>query len=105
VIIDIDLTSNVAAVVLVEPEDCKRLHVAVHGGDGRALALSLGDLDIGHLLPSGEAMIETAAVRRLASGRVPLAWDDDFAAMLSYAGSKGWVDEMGAIRAHVEWIP
>ena len=30
--------------------------------------------------------------------------DDDFAAMLDYARSKGWLSDDGAsIRAHVEW--
>jgi hypothetical protein len=49
-------------------------------------------------------MIDTAAVRRLASGRVPDGWDDDFQQMLTYAGTKGWLNEDGtAIQAHVEW--
>ena len=48
-------------------------------------------------------MIETAAVRQMAEGRVPDGWNDDFAAMLEYAGSKGWLDETGgAIQAHIK---
>jgi hypothetical protein len=104
VIIDIDLTGEPAAVELAEPEDCRRFHVAVRGGDPAALGAALSARDVGRLLPSGEAMIDTAAVRRMAGGRVPEGWDDEFAAMLEYAGSKGWLDDAGgAIQAHVEW--
>jgi len=60
--------------------------------------------DVGRLLPSGDALIEIGAVRRLADGKVSDGWEADFAAMLEYAKSKGWIDEQGeAIQAHVEW--
>jgi hypothetical protein len=104
VIIDVDLSGASASVELVEPEDCKRFHVAARGGDAVALAAALEAADVGRMLPSGEAMIEIGAVRRLASGRVTDGWDDEFAGMLRYAGSKGWLDETGpSIQAHVEW--
>ena len=91
---------------LAEPDDCKRFHVAVQGGDHAGLAEALAAAGAGSLDGSGEALIDIAAVRRLASGRVTSGWDDDFAAMLAYAGTKGWLSETGdAIRAHVEWIP
>jgi hypothetical protein len=104
VIIAIDLTGEPAVVELAEPEDCKRFHVAVRGGDPAALGAALSACDVGRLLPSGEAMIDTAAVLRMADGRVPEGWEDEFAAMLKYAESKGWLDGTGgAIQAHVEW--
>jgi hypothetical protein len=104
VIIDVDLTGEAALVELVEPEDCKRFHVAARGGDAAALAAALSAAGVGRLLPSEEAMIDTSAVRRMATGRVPESWDEDFAAMLKYAESKGWLDETGAtIQAHIEW--
>jgi hypothetical protein len=104
VIIGVDLSGAAAAVELAEPEDCKRFHVAVRSGDARAVDEALTAQGVGRLLPSGEAMIDIAAVRRMADGRVPEGWDGDFAAMLDYARSKGWLDEAGeAIRAHVEW--
>ncbi len=103
-IIDVDLTGAAAAIELAEPEDCKRFHVAVRGGDAAALGEALTAGGVGRLLPAGEAMIDTAAVRRMAQGQVPAGWDEDFAAMLGYAQSKGWLDDTGeAIRAHVEW--
>ena len=30
-------------------------------------------------------------------------WEDGFASMLEYAADSGWVNDDGAIRAHVEW--
>ena len=103
-IIDIDLTGGSPTVQLVEPEDCKRFHVRVKGGDLEALSAALPAQDVGRLLPSGDALIDIDAVRRLAAGRVPDGWEADFAAMVGYAKSKGWLDESGdAIQAHIEW--
>jgi hypothetical protein len=103
VIIEIDLSGATAAIELVEPEDCKRFHVAARGGDRDALEAALSGAGVGRLLPSGDAMIDTQAVHGLARGRVPVGWGDDFAAMLEYAKSKGWLDDGGAIQAHVVW--
>jgi len=104
VIIDIDLTGEPATIELVEPEDCKRFHVAVRGGDQEALGAALASAEVGRLHPTGDAMIDTQAVLRMASGRVPESWEDEFGAMLEYAESKGWIDDTGgAIQAHVEW--
>ena len=103
-IIDVDLSGASASLELVEPGDCKRFHVAARGGDAASLAAALEAAGVGRLLPSGEAMIEIGAVRRLAADQVPEAWGDEFAGMLGYAGSKGWLDEAGtSIQAHVEW--
>lgn len=103
-IIEIDLAGETAVIDLAEPEDCKRFHVAARGGDGAALGAALEVNAVGRLLPSGDTMIEIAAVRRLAEGRVPDGWADELAGMLKYAESKGWLDDTGsAIQAHVEW--
>jgi hypothetical protein len=104
VIIDVDLSGASASVELVEPGDCKRFHVAARGGDAASLSAALEAAGVGPLQPSGEAMIETSAVRRLAAGRVAEGWDDELAGMLKYAQSKGWLDESGtSIQGHVEW--
>jgi hypothetical protein len=50
-------------VSLVEPQDCRSFHVAVRGGDAGSLAGVLSEAGVGLLLPSGEVMVETAAVR------------------------------------------
>jgi hypothetical protein len=104
VIIVIDLAGGNASIELVNLEDCKQFHVAAQGGSPEALAAALSAAGVGRLLPSGDAMIETQAIRRMAGGKVPATWDDDFAAMLEYANSKGWLGNNGeAIQAHVEW--
>jgi hypothetical protein len=104
VVIEIDLTGETAVIGLAEPVDCQRFHVAARGGDAAALEAALTVNAVGRLLPSGDALIDVDAVRRMAEGRVSDGWDDDFAAMLAYAGTKGWLDDAGtAVRAHVEW--
>ena len=103
-IIDINLSGANAAIELVKPEDCKQFHVAAQGGSPEALEAALSAGRVGRLLPSGDAMIDVAAIRRMASGKTPAGWDDDFTAMLEYAMSKGWLGNDGkAIQAHVEW--
>jgi hypothetical protein len=101
----VDLRAEPVAVVLEDPADCGRFHVAVRGtGDAGALDRALRSDSVGSLDGDGEALVLVDAVRRLAAGSVGDSWDDDFAAMLGYAGSKGWLSEDGAeIRAHVEW--
>lgn len=68
------------------------------------LAAVLAEHDAGELLPDGaHVMISVATLRRLAAGRVPEGWGDDFAGMLVYARNKGWLSEKGdAVRAHLE---
>ena len=103
-IVVVDLTGEPAAVTLAAPEDCTRFHVTVQGGDGPALVAALSSAGVGHLLPSGDVMINTSALARLARGRVPDGWDEQFAGMLTYAQSKGWIDDTGSrIQGHVEW--
>lgn len=102
-IIAVNLTGGTAVIELAEPEDCKRFSVVVSGGDTEALGAALTGQEIGRLLPSGDVMVDIGAVRRMAEGRVPTGWDDDFTGMLEYARSKGWLDETGtSIQAHVE---
>ena len=103
-IIDIDLTGDYA-VELVEPEEFRRFHVTVRGGDTAALEEALAVKGIGRLLPSGDAMIDTSAVRRMATGRVSEDWEAKFDAMLLYANAKGWMDGPGgSMQAHVERV-
>jgi len=104
VIIEILLTGTTPAIELVEPQDCTRFHVAVRGGDSGSLRTALEVHDIGRLQPSGDTMIAITTIRRMAKGRVPAGWDNDFAGMLEYALRKGWLAEDGmAIQAHVDW--
>jgi hypothetical protein len=90
----VDLTEEPTAVTLEEPDDCKRFHVAVVGPlDTAAVDAALRESEVGRLADEEHALVEIAAVQRLATGRVGPTWDQDFGAMLDYARGKGWVDE------------
>jgi hypothetical protein len=97
--VDLDASS----VTLEESDDCTRFHVEVVGeGDDAALGRALAAAGAGRF-DGGDAFVDVEAVRRLAAGRVGPTWDADFAAMVDYARTKGWLDsEGGAIQAHVE---
>jgi len=86
---------------LLEPEDCTRFHVDVVdpvGGD-EVLGL-LGTWSAGG--DGSHVWIRIEALRVAVAGRVGPTWESDFAGMVSYAASKGWLDESGsAIRAHL----
>ena len=88
----------------------RRLRAVPRGGPGRrrrAAALDGALRGPTRWAPSTETarpLVAVDAVRRLAAGSVGATWEDDFAAMLDYARSKGWLSDDGAsIRAHVEW--
>jgi hypothetical protein len=85
---------------LDEPGDCKRFHVLVVGERrGDALAAE----NAGRFQDDDTAFVSIDAVRRLAGGGVADGWADDFAAMLAFAGTKGWLADGGTtIQAHVE---
>ena len=51
-----------------------------------------------------DAFIERVAVERLAAGAgVGDDWNDRYEGMLAYAAKKGWLDDDGAVQAHIEW--
>jgi hypothetical protein len=75
VIIDVDLTGPTPIIDLIQPEDCKRFHVTARGGDPEGLEAALSAAGVGRLLPSGDAMIDTQALRRMAAGRVDARYD------------------------------
>jgi hypothetical protein len=101
----VDMAGEPATVVLEEPADCGRFHVTARGGgDVGTLDTALRSTAVGTVDGDGEALVDVDAVRRLAAGSVGETWETDFAAMLGYARSKGWLTKDGAsIRAHVEW--
>jgi hypothetical protein len=101
VVVDVDVTDDAPVVALEEPEDCKAFSVRVRGDRG-LLGPALESAGVGRT-DGDEALIEVEAVRTMAAGQVGEGWDADFAAMLSYAGGKGWIADGGrSIRAHIE---
>jgi hypothetical protein len=105
VFIDVDLSVADGAVALRQAADCGRFHVAARGGTDRArLGAALERSGVGRPADGEDVWIAVDAVRRLAAGQVEPAWDEQFAGMLAYAASKGWLDPAGdSIRAHCEW--
>ena len=65
-----------------EPEDFSRFGVVV-------------------TLPS-HAWIDPDVLAALAGRSADPAWREELAGMVRYAGSKGWLDAQGRIRAHVD---
>jgi hypothetical protein len=101
VIVAVD--TGAGRVELEEPSDCARFHVVATGEpDGARLGQVLAGQGVGRTEGDG-ALIEIAAVRGLAAGRVGDEWETDFTVMLEYARAKGWLAG-SAIRAHVEWV-
>src|SRR5688500_1576759 len=82
-----------------DPSDFKAFKVVVKEGED----LSAIEV-VGRLADAGTAWIGVDAVRNLAGAAATVpGWEDDFAAMLGYARSKGWLDDAGTeIQAHIE---
>ncbi len=74
------------------------------------LAETLEAAGAGWMDPDGDARIPADALRSLAARaaddegfELGDGWESDFTGMLDDAGSSGWIDDDGAVRAHVEW--
>ena len=99
-------------------ETVTELAVQVDGGpmggpdadDERALVAALAEAGIGRDGADGDALLPPDVLRGLAEDaaaadgyELDAGWHEGFAGMLTYAGTEGWIDDHGAIRAHVEW--
>jgi hypothetical protein len=101
VVVHVDVSAEPPAVALEDPGDCGAFSVRLRGDRSR-LGAALEGAGVGRM-EGDEALITVDAVRRMAAGKVAAGWEADFAAMLGYAGTKGWIaDEGRSIRAHVE---
>jgi len=74
------------------------------------LAAALEASGAGRVDADGDVRIPPDALRGLAARAADDAgtvlgdgWEGDFAGMLDLAGGSGWIDDDGAVRAHVEW--
>ena len=102
----IDLTID--EVELAEPNDCKRLHVAVaHGADRDHVARLLAESGAGRLVEGDDdhVWVRRGWLRERSEGRVSGRWSEDFDHLVAKATEHGWIDESGQhLRAHVEWL-
>lgn len=55
--------------------------------------------------PATHAWIEPVVLAQLAEADADPRWHEQFAAMEDYAAKKGWLDEEGRLRAHIETGP
>jgi hypothetical protein len=108
----VDLTDGVAAVAAWDALSSLSVRVDEPVSDGAEdrLTVALAAAGIGRDNGSGDVLLPSGVLRGLAAeaaaaeGRsLDAAWDEAFAGMLAYAATKGWIDDDGAVRAHVEW--
>lgn len=85
------------AMSLEEAGDLRRLSVRASDTPRARAAL----VELGWSEDSGHAWISPDRLRSLA-GCAPPGWEEEFAAMVAFAGTRGWTDATGALRAHVE---
>lgn len=87
--------------VLVEPEDFRRFSIRFDAG---ARGSGPAEAALARLArPDGEvAWVCPAALRRLAPRGEDAAWQQGFAGMVAFAETRGWVDEAGRVRAHID---
>lgn len=100
----VDLTLGRAAVR--QADDLKSLSVKAPGGHADAAVLGgLGEpsADGAHVWLDVPALREAAAATIDPAGRAD--WLVGFDGMIAYATSKGWTDDQGRVRAHVEAAP
>ena len=83
-----------------EVEDLKRLHVE-SSLDLDALRAAVEAAGAGSVTGDGHVALDPGWLRA-AGPDGDRTWSEGFDAMVGYARSKGWVDDAGAIRAHVE---
>jgi hypothetical protein len=104
----IKLAATTPQVALEDASAFDDLRVAAEGGSGssdEALARALEPF--GALDGAGEhAFLEADALPRLAGVlAADPRWRSGYEAMLAFAAGKGWIDDRGRIRAHVERFP
>jgi hypothetical protein len=100
-IIHVDASTEPARITLLEPADFHGFKVVVApGADPRTEALAFAQL--GPVEGDDHVFVAPEAVAWLAGDAADADWTAGFAGMTGYAASKGWTDDAGRIRAHVE---
>ncbi|WP_051792207.1 hypothetical protein [Amycolatopsis jejuensis] len=93
--------SGSGAVSIADARDLKRLSVQAPRMAVDALAAALGPL--GAPDGDGEHVFLDPAQLRTRSGIADPEWEKQFAGMIEYASGHGWTDDLGRVRAHVEY--
>jgi hypothetical protein len=89
---------------LAEPDDFQAF-AAVASGPAQDERLAVAARGVGRAVDATHVFVDVAALRAMDGARpADAAWAEALDGMLGYAASKGWTDDSGAVRAHVEWI-
>ncbi|MDO8251289.1 MAG: glucose 1-dehydrogenase [Rhodoferax sp.] len=91
--------TNAGAITLDEPSDFNRLDVLVDPQSPERLEQAIAR--IGSPDGADHVRLSPSVLRFLSSDAGSAEWDAKFDAMISYAASKGWLDEQGRVRAHL----
>jgi hypothetical protein len=103
-VIDVDLHAAPATVRLVEPDDFGAFKLIARAPEMDRERLEPAIERLGRLTADGHVVVDVTAVKALAGERgTEPRWLASLDGMLEYAGAHGWLDDEGAIRAHVEW--
>lgn len=103
-VIDINLRAAPATVRLVEPDDFEAFKVIARAPATEGKHLESAVERFGRVTADGHVFVDATAVKALAGERATEPrWLASLDGMLEYAAAHGWIDDAGAIRAHVEW--
>ena len=76
----------------------------------QSLAATIESAGAGWLEAEGYALVMPDSLRQMAADAadedgltLTPDWEDNFASMLEFAADSGWINDDGAVRAHVEW--
>jgi hypothetical protein len=101
--IAIDLGTAPVAPRIVDPDDFESFKVVVSGRTDDPLLTMTQIGRLGRLTAGGDVFVERAVLASLPGSRGDdPEWNDGVERMSAYAARNGWIDERGAIRAHVE---
>ena len=102
--IHVDTAAEPPVARLADRDNFRAFAIMVDGTPDQLPAVADALTGLGAVDADGEhAMLDADAVRRLAGATDGDAWTADFDAMVEYARSKGWTDDQGRVRAHLEW--
>jgi hypothetical protein len=104
VVIQVDIAATPPSVTLLAPDDFAAFKVVARGPVQDAERLAHVVERVGRMSGVSHAFVDIDALVALADARArDREWRASLDGMIEYARARGWLDERGAIRAHVEW--
>jgi hypothetical protein len=101
VYVEVDLSRSQPVLKLRDADDFTAFKLVVIG---EAAGLAEAIVPLGRLADPEHAYLRPDAVAALSGeGAAEAGWRKRFDGMLAYAAAKGWADERGDVRAHIEY--